>query len=108
MNNHNDDGMKILYSGRFFEIRLQPGDPPEPPWIILTLTTAETNQSLVLTPAEAAELPLAAAAILVALADQPGLEAWPGPGEARNDRPVPADEPPLLVFPTRSGGWKAD
>lgn len=104
MNNHHDDEIKILYSGRFFETRLQPGDPPEPPWIILTLTTAETNQSLVLTPAEAAELPLAVAA---ALADQPELEALPGPGEARNDRPVSADEPPLLVFPARGDGWKA-
>lgn len=58
----------ILYSGRFFETRLQQGDPQEPPLIILTLTTAETHQSLVLDPAEVAELPLAAAAALIALA----------------------------------------
>ncbi|MFN8456969.1 MAG: hypothetical protein U0401_20270 [Anaerolineae bacterium] len=39
--------------------------------IILTLTTAETHQSLVLTPTEVAELPLAAAAALLALAHDP-------------------------------------
>ncbi len=62
----------LLYHSRFFESRLQAGDPLEPPLVILSLTTAETHQSLVLAPEEVTELLLAAAATLTALADQPG------------------------------------
>lgn len=103
--NRDDDGM-ILYTGRFFETWLQAGDPPEPPLIILSLTTAETNQALVLTPDEMTELFLAAAATLVALASSPLNTAlpllladeWAGPalllapGEAQDA---------AVVFPTQ-------
>lgn len=93
--NPDDDGI-ILYAGRFFETRLQAGDPPEPPLIILSLATAETNQALVLTPDEMTELFLAVAATLAALAGASLSPVLPLlPGEL-------AEAPPAaVVFPTR-------
>lgn len=96
--NHDDDGI-ILFAGRFFETRLQAGDPPEPPLIILSLTTAETNQALVLTPDEMAELFLAAAATLAALA---GTLLTPTPPLLPGELAVEGEAPPAaVVFPTR-------
>jgi len=111
MNTNADE--TILYRGRFFETRLQPGDPPEPPLIVLTLTTPETHQSLVLTSPEIVELPLAAAAALIALADNPANDqliaalAWLADELAARATTTPgllsppAEPAALIVFPTR-------
>lgn len=104
MNLNPDDGIP-LYTGRFFETRLQAGDPSEPPLIILSLITIETNQALVLTLEEMAELSQAAAAAMAALAGSSLNTALPlladerlGPGQL----PAPGEgQDVTVVFPTR-------